>query len=254
MTVAEVVRYYNDLLKISDFAADPSNNGLQVSNCEEKVCRKAAFAVDASLASIEQAVEAQADILIVHHGLSWGGGIRRWNGVDGRRFAAMFKNDLSLYAMHLPLDAHNIYGNNACLADLVKLENREMFFPYHGMDIGVIGTVAECSASAAAAAAAVGKEFKLYMSPLKDDKVRKIAVISGGGGFDGLESAIEAGADMLITGEFDHTMYHIVQENKIHVAALGHYNSEVHGVQSLQKLAAEKLGLETLFIDIPTGL
>ena len=79
-------------------------------------------------------------------------------------------------------------------------------------------------------------------------------LISGGGGSDGLESAIDAGADLLITGEFDHTMYHMVQENKIHVAALGHYNSEVHGVQSLQKLAAEVLGLETVFIDIPTGL
>ncbi|MBE6403446.1 MAG: Nif3-like dinuclear metal center hexameric protein [Lentisphaerae bacterium] len=254
MNIAEVARYYNDLLKISDFAADPSNNGLQVSNCEEKVCSKAAFAVDASLASIKRAAAENADILVVHHGLSWGGGIRRWNGVDGRRFAAMFKNDLSLYAMHLPLDAHSVYGNNACLGDLVKLDDREMFFPYHGMNIGVIGNVAESCVHAVAAAAAAGKEFKLYMSPLKADRVQKVAIISGGGGSDGLESAIEAGADMLITGEFDHTMYHMVQENKIHVAALGHYNSEVHGVQSLQKLAAEVLGLETVFIDIPTGL
>ena len=254
MKIREVAEYYNNLLKIDNFADDPSNNGLQVCGDEERQCRKIAFTVDASLASIEQAVNAKADILIVHHGLSWGGGIRRWNGVDGKRFGTMFKNDLSLYAMHLPLDAHSVYGNNACLADLVKLEKREMFFPYHGMNIGVIGWVDECSAGAAAMAAAMGKEFKLYMSPLKVDKVRKIAVISGGGGLDGLECAIEAGADMLITGEFDHTMYHIVQENKIHVAALGHYNSEVHGVQSLQKLAADKLGLETLFIDIPTGL
>jgi putative NIF3 family GTP cyclohydrolase 1 type 2 len=59
---------------------------------------------------------------------------------------------------------------------------------------------------------------------------------------------------MLITGEFDHTMYHIVQENPIHVAALGHYNSEVHGVQSLQSTAEKVLKLETVFIDIPTGL
>ena len=254
MQVKAIADFLNDILKINDFAPDPSNNGLQVCGDEMRECNKIAFAVDASLASIEQAVNAQADILIVHHGLSWGGGIRRWNGVDGKRFGTMFKNDLSLYAMHLPLDAHSVYGNNACLADLVKLEKREMFFPYHGMNIGVIGWVDECSAGAAAMAAAMGKEFKLYMSPLKVDKVRKIAVISGGGGLDGLECAIEAGADMLITGEFDHTMYHIVQENKIHVAALGHYNSEVHGVQSLQKLAADKLGLETLFIDIPTGL
>ena len=59
---------------------------------------------------------------------------------------------------------------------------------------------------------------------------------------------------MLVTGEFDHTMYHVVQENPIHVAALGHYNSEVHGVQSLQKLLAGKFALGTVFLDIPTGL
>ena len=254
MDIAGFAEYYNNILNIADFAADPSNNGLQVCGDSGKICRKAAFAVDASLASIEQALQENADILVVHHGLSWGGGIRRWEGVTGKRFAAMFKGDLSLYAMHLPLDAHAIYGNNAVLADLVGLQNRAMFFPYHGMDIGVIGSVAECSAAAVAAAAANGKEFKLYTSPLKSAKVQKIAIVSGGGGMDGLECAIAAGADMLITGEFDHTMYHIVQENQIHVAALGHYNSEVHGVQSLQKLAAEKLGLETLFIDIPTGL
>lgn len=254
MKIIEVAQYYDDLLDIHSFSADPSNNGLQVCGCEEKLCRKAAFAVDASLASIEKALSEHADILIVHHGLSWGGGIRRWNGTTGKRFAAMFKGDLSLYAMHLPLDAHNIHGNNARLADLVGLDRREMFFPYHGMNIGVLGHVAECSARAAAERAANGKDFKLYLSPLKSAEVRKIAIVSGGGGSDGLECAIEARTDMLITGEFDHTMYHIVQENNIHVAALGHYNSEVHGVQSLQKLAEEKLHLETVFIDIPTGL
>lgn len=254
MNIAQVAQYYNDLLKINDFAADPSNNGLQVCGDAGKICRKAAFAVDASLASIEQALKENADILIVHHGLSWGGGIRRWEGVTGKRFAAMFKGDLSLYAMHLPLDAHNIYGNNAVLADLVGMEKRAMFFPYHGMNIGVIGEIAACSAENIAAKAANGKDFKLYLSPLKSEKVQKIAIVSGGGGMDGLECAVADGADMLITGEFDHTMYHIVQENKIHVAGLGHYNSEVHGVQSLQRVAAEKLGLETVFIDIPTGL
>lgn len=254
MNISEVARYYNDLLCINDFAADPSNNGLQVCGNENKPCRKAAFAVDASLASIEQALKANADILIVHHGLSWGGGIRRWNGTVGKRFAAMFQGDLSLYAMHLPLDAHHIHGNNARLADLVGLTEREMFFPYHGMNIGFIGKVSPADADLVAAAAANGKEFKLYSSPLKSGKVEKIAIVSGGGGMDGLECAIECGADMLITGEFDHTMYHIVQENPIHVAALGHYNSEVHGVQSLQAVAEKELDLETVFIDIPTGL
>ena len=106
MKIREVAEYYNNLLKIDNFADDPSNNGLQVCGDEERQCRKIAFTVDASLASIEQAVAAGADMLVVHHGLSWGGGIRRWTGDIGRRFQAMFRGNLALYAMHLPLDAH----------------------------------------------------------------------------------------------------------------------------------------------------
>ena len=254
MQVKAIADFLNDILKINDFAPDPSNNGLQVCGDEMRECNKIAFAVDASLASIEQAVQNKADLLVVHHGLSWGGGIRRWQGTTGKRFAEMFKNDLALYAMHLPLDAHEIYGNNAVLADLMQLENRRMFFAYHGMQIGIMGETAPKSAGEIAQMAAAGKDFALYRSPLKNDEVKCIAVISGGGGLDGLECAIECGADMLVTGEFDHTMYHVVQENPIHVAALGHYNSEVHGVQSLQKLLQSKFALETVFLDIPTGL
>ena len=84
--------------------------------------------------------------------------------------------------------------------------------------------------------------------------VQKIAVVSGGGGMDGLEAAIAAGADVLVTGEFEHSMYHLVQESKTHVIALGHYYSEVHGVQSLRKLIEKEFALPTVFLDIPTGL
>lgn len=254
MNTAQITDFLNDTLKINDFAADPSNNGLQVCGNELKECRKVAFAVDASLMSIEQSVAAQADLLIVHHGLSWGGGMRRWNGTAGRRFEAMFKNDLALYAMHLPLDAHEKLGNNAGLSDLINLREREMFFAYHGMDIGIIGNVEASDAESVAEKAAMNKPFQLYLSPVKTTPVKRAAVISGGAGGDGLEAAIACGADMLITGEFDHTMYHTVQENAIHVAALGHYNSEVHGVKNLQQLLNAKLGLETVFLDIPTGL
>lgn len=254
MLISEICSFFDQTLMLENFAADPSNNGLQLCFDSQKPCRKIAFAVDAAQATIDLAVKAQADLLVVHHGLSWGGGIRRWQGTTGKRFAEMFKNDLALYAMHLPLDAHEIYGNNAVLADLMQLENRRMFFAYHGMQIGIMGETAPKSAGEIAQMAAAGKEFALYKSPLKNDEVKCIAVISGGGGLDGLECAIECGADMLVTGEFDHTMYHVVQENPIHVAALGHYNSEVHGVQSLQKLLQSKFALETVFLDIPTGL
>lgn len=254
MKTAEIAGFFDDLLELPKFAADCSNNGLQI--CFDKMapCRKIAFAVDASQASIDQAIADNADMLVVHHGLSWGPGVRRWDGITGRRLGTAFKNDLALYAVHLPLDAHALYGNNAVLSDLIRLGERQMFFPYCGIEIGMIGQIEPSAPESAARAAAAGKEYKMYISPLKDSPVQKIAVISGGAGMDGLAAAIEEGADMLITGEFDHTMYHLVQENAIHVAALGHYASEVHGVKALQKLVTEKFGLETVFLDIPTGL
>lgn len=255
MQIGEICSFFDQLLELEKFAADPSNNGLQLCFDSTAECGKIAFAVDAALATAERAAAENADLLVVHHGLSWGGGLRRWNGMAGKRLGTMFKNDLSLYAVHLPLDAHSKYGNNAVLANMINLEDREMFFAYHNMDIGIIGNIADALEPEvlAQAAAGRGKDFVLCKSPLKDSPVRRVAVISGGGGADGLESAVAAGADMLITGEFDHTMYHTVQECPIHVAALGHYNSEVHGVQSLQKLVQEKFGTDTVFIDVPTG-
>lgn len=254
MKIREVAEYYNNLLKIDNFADDPSNNGLQLCGDEERQCCKIAYAVDAALASIEQAVAAGADMLVVHHGLSWGGGIRRWTGDIGRRFQAMFRGNLALYAMHLPLDAHEIYGNNAALADLIKLQDRREFFPYHGMNIGAIGTLQNVDLEDVAQSVSGGLPWKIYSSAGKSHIIRTAAVVSGGAGMDGLLCAVKCGADLLITGEFDHTMYHVVQENNIHVIALGHYNSETYGVRNLQKLAETKLNMQTVFLDIPTGL
>lgn len=255
MTIKDVADFYNNLLKINDFSADVSNNGLQVCGDSLQSCRKVAFAVDACLESFEKAAAAKADMLIVHHGLSWGGEPRRWTDFTGRRFDTLFRNNLALYAMHLPLDAHEVHGNNAQLANLVALQDREMFFAYHGMEIGVIGDLPEpATLTDTALAVANGQQCQLYAAPAGNRKIKRAAIISGGGGMDGLLAAIDGKADVLITGEFDHTMYHVVKENPVHVIALGHYNSEVHGVKSLQRVAEKELKLATVWLDCPSGL
>lgn len=254
MNIAGIAEFFDRVLDLNKFAADPSNNGLQVCGNAQAECRKIAFAVDASLASIEQAAANNADMLVVHHGLSWGGEPRRWNGMTGKRFAALFENHLALYAVHLPLDAHNVYGNNAVLCDLMELQQKQEFFAYHGMNIGWIGERGKIGVEALAGKASLNRPYKLYPAPGGAQMVQKIAVVSGGGGMDGLEAAIAAGADVLVTGEFEHSMYHLVQESKTHVIALGHYYSEVHGVQSLRKLIEKEFALPTVFLDIPTGL
>ena len=61
-------------------------------------------------------------------------------------------------------------------------------------------------------------------------------------------------SDLFITGEVPHEVYSIVRENGINLLAGGHYQSEVFGVKALQRMAEKELGIETIFIDVPTGL
>ena len=80
----ELVKFLDRTLRLEKFPDDVSNNGLQIEGAE--TVRKALFAVDACQEVFELAVEAGADFIFVHHGVSWGGGMKRWVGMDARRF------------------------------------------------------------------------------------------------------------------------------------------------------------------------
>ena len=108
----ELVAYLNEYLHIETFE-DASNNGLQVEGGDE--VDRLALAVDASLASIEGTIAAQAQMLLVHHGLFWGQPILV-TGPHRRRLERLLAAGVSLYAAHLPLDCHPQVGNNATLA------------------------------------------------------------------------------------------------------------------------------------------
>ncbi|MBR4372131.1 MAG: Nif3-like dinuclear metal center hexameric protein, partial [Victivallales bacterium] len=117
---------------------DFSNNGLQLDAGMTDV-RKMAFAVDACQKTFDMAVANGAQLLFVHHGFSWGGGIKYLNGYTGRRVATMMAGGVSLYACHLPLDMHPVHGNNAVLCRMLDLQDVKPFFAYHGENIGFCG-------------------------------------------------------------------------------------------------------------------
>ena len=249
----DLCNWLDDKLKLENFSGDASNNGLQVEGRDE--VRKAVFAVDASLRLFELAAAKNADFIFVHHGLSWGSEPRRLTGDVGRRYRELFRHDLSLYAAHLPLDAAPTFGNNAVLSQLIGLENPEPFFNYPGVDIGVIGRLPGAKTAAELEQVydeALGGDAALLGDAAK--VCRRIAVVSGGGGHESLEAAIDRGADLFVTGELGHTMYHYALESGVAVLALGHYLSETTGPRALMELAEKELGLETEFIDLPTGL
>ena len=249
----ELTAYLDERLRIRDFPGDVSNNGLQVEGRAE--VRKAAFAVDASLELFERAAERDADFIFVHHGLSWGAEPRRLIGAAARRYGELFKRGISLYAAHLPLDAAPGFGNNAVQADMIGLRELRPFFRYAGAEIGFSGEL-ETPETLGALRSLLESRLgcRAYVSGAEERPCRRIAVVSGGGGLEAVNEAASLGADLLLTGELTHVMYHYALESDVVVLALGHYASETTGPRALMELVGSELDMETEFIDIPTGL
>ena len=132
-----IVAALNAELCMDEFE-DASHNGLQVANASGRV-RKVCCGVDATLAFFEEAARRKADLVVCHHGISWGDSLKRITHLNYRRLAFLIRHDIALYAAHLPLDAHPRLGNNARICDALGLVARQPFGRYHGRSIGFRG-------------------------------------------------------------------------------------------------------------------
>ena len=253
LTTRKLDGFFRGLLDLEGFkAADPSLNGLQVDNDGSEL-GKIAFAVDVGLEVFKRAVDAGAGILFVHHGLFWGIP-SRLEGSLRERIKFLLDNNLALYAVHLPLDQHPRLGNNAVLAELLGIQDPEPFGLYHGHKIGYKGNL-----SAALTIEDAIKKISfmgrppLGVFPFGKKENFSCAVVSGGAADEAFQ-AMEEGLDLYVTGESSHTIYHYAREAHLNIIAGGHYSTEVWGVRRIMEECAEQLGIDSEFIDIPTGL
>jgi len=118
----ELVSFLDTFLNIKNIQ-DDSYNGLQVEGKDD--IKKVICAVDAGLEIFEKAVEQNADMVIVHHGMFWNGlnpCITSWKK---KRVEILLNHGISLYAAHLPLDMHPDVGNNAQLLTLLGFEKEK---------------------------------------------------------------------------------------------------------------------------------
>lgn len=255
MTLTELDKYFNNFLCKENYPSDPSLNGIQIqnSNPDSKEIKKIAFAVDACEATAKLAAEQGADVLVVHHGLFWGG-CETITGSFYKRISAFIKNDLALIAYHIPLDANNPYGNNYGIARAIGLEKLEDFGFWRSMCLGVKGCFKN-SVDAEKLGKIVEEKLgtKVHVLPLGKKDIKTVGIISGGAGEDVVQ-AVEDGLDAYITGEFSHEQYHYAEEMNMNVIAAGHYGTETVGVNLLKKKIEKELGIETCFIHLPTGL
>ncbi len=255
MHCQELVDRLDEELRTAEYTdIDASANGLQVGPADQEIAH-AAFAVDAAVETIERAAEAGAELLVTHHGLSWGG-IERVTGREYERISRLVENGIALYTSHLPLDGHQELGNAAGVADVLELRERA---PVGSMGPEYIGqqgraaeprTIEDIQETLQSALDTGGQDVQvLDFGPAK---VRDVAIITGSG-VDWLDEAVAAGADLLVTGEGKQKAYHEAREAGVHVVLAGHYATETFGVRALSELVAG-WGVETTDIDCPTGL
>lgn len=250
MKTRDLSNYLDELLRIRAIE-DDSINGLQVENGGK--VEKVALAVDASAAAMERARDLDADFLFVHHGLFWGKPVPL-TGSMYQRIRLLVESDIALYSAHLPLDLHPEVGNNAQIQKVLGWPTVGDFGEYHGTLIGK----AVCFKEPVPFSAIVnqlrdGFQCEPIVWDFGSEKVERLGYVSGGG-LSMLEQAIEAGMDAYITGEPKHTFYWTAKEARINVVFAGHYATETLGVKAVGEDLRKKFGLETVFIDLPTGL
>ena len=244
----ELSAYLDELLQPSAFS-DYCPNGLQVEGRGE--VGTLVSGVTASQAMIEAARENDADALLVHHGYFWRNEDAKVTGMKARRLRALLASDINLFAYHLPLDAHEQFGNNVQLAGRLDLEVTGLLEP-GAPETGRVGRLKEPQ-SAAEFTARLEAQLQhpvVWAGPETKDPIATVGWCTGAGQ-QFIEQAARLGLDAFVSGEISEQTVHTARECGVHYFACGHHATERYGVQAVGRHLEEKFGLRHQFIDIP---
>ena len=247
MQPEDLLRYLDDLLEAPGFH-DYAPNGLQVQG--RRSVRRLVSGVTASQAFLDEAVRLDADAVLVHHGYFWKGEDARITGMKADRLRTLIASDMSLFAYHLPLDAHATFGNNACLGRDLGIAVTGTFDTGTHRPLGMLG---ELPVAESLDAFSSRLEAALRRSPVVveggNHPVRRIAWCSGGAqGF--IDQVAGLDVDLYFSGEISEPTVHVARECGLHYVAAGHHATERGGVQALGEHLAERFGLEHRFVDV----
>ena len=243
----DIIQWCDQTLKSTEFK-DYAPNGLQIEGKTE--VRKILAAVTASQDAIDAAIRENADLLLVHHGYFWKGEAYPITGMRGKRIKSLIQHDISLLAYHLPLDSHPSLGNNAAIADLLKLERIEALDPSERHPIGNIGYLKQ-PMPVEEFNTFVSEKLKFDVTHLPADKnmIEKVGFCTGGAQ-DFIVKAAEQGCDAYISGEVSERTFYEAKELGIHYFACGHHATERYGVQRLGQAISEQFDIEYVYFEL----
>ena len=249
--LSDIVSLLDETLRISAIQDAPvALNGLQVEN--NGFVSKVALAVDGSQQTLDDAVAAGADLLILHHGLYWSG-LRPLTGWWKRKVETCLAHNLAVYSAHLPLDMHPTLGNNAGIARALGLTDVEPELDCHGAKIALSGVFPGSVGELKARYAAITGADITGVVHRADEAAGRVVICSGGGGPE-IYQVQEKGYSTYLTGEENHWVQNAAQDMGVNILFAGHYATETFGVRSVGELLQEQFGLPTVFIHNPTGM
>jgi len=255
-TLTDIASFLDRTLRTSEIPDYPNAlNGVQLANRAD--IRRVASAVDFSAHTVACAVDAKAQLLLVHHGMFWGG-VQPIAGVAYDRLAKLMTADVAVYSSHLPLDVHPEYGNNVLLARRLGLEPTDGFARYKTMDVGVSGASNVETANLIRAVESFSREHggTVIATPhAPDRRTRRWGICTGAGASsETIAEALSRGIDTLIVGEGPHHTAVQARDAGMVIIYGGHYATETLGVDALGQLVARTFAIEAIFIEAPTGL
>lgn len=241
MKLLELSKYLDEYLTPSLFN-DYGPNGIQVEG--KKEIENIAIAVTANLETIEACVDKGVDALIVHHGIFWNSEGFCITGAKKKKLKFLLEKEISLLAYHLPLDAHQMVGNNWKAAKDLGWDTLEPF-----ETVGVKGRFTPIDVNTFIAELEAYYAHPVVSSLGGKSQVRSAALISGGA-YKYLKEAAKLGVDAFITGNYDEPAWWMAKEEGIHFFALGHNATERVGPMALARHLSSKFGIKVEFIDI----
>ena len=196
-----------ETLSPPSYAEEWDNIGLLVGRRDKEV-RRIYIALDATDDVIEDAIRVQADMLLTHHPMIFHK-INRVNTDDfiGKRICHLIRSDMVYYAMHTNFD---VKGMADAAAQRIGLQNAEVLDVTY--DDGV--TKEGC-----------GQVPNVRVYGELDSPVRDAAIMPGSGG-SFLQNALQADADVMITGDIDHHEAIDAMAQGISIIDAGHYGIE----------------------------
>jgi dinuclear metal center YbgI/SA1388 family protein len=199
---------------------------------------------------IEQAIEHNADALLVHHGYFWKSEPESIRGMKGQRIRSLIQSDINLYAYHLPLDIHPELGNNKLLADLLGI-HVDGGLEGHPQSVAMYGHF-EQALTADELSQRIEQALQrrpLHVAPNSNRIIKTVGWCTGGGQ-DYVDLAAQHGLDAFISGEISERTTYSAREQNVHYFAAGHHATERYGVKALGEWLANEYDFEVEFIDI----